>query len=406
DWTTVNSKYTHADIHFMRYYNGVLYAGTDGGVYKSSNNGNTFSDLTKNMSISQFYKVSVSKKNSNKMAGGLQDNGGFAYATNTWHNYHGGDGMDAASDPNNENTFYGFIQYGSALTKTTDGGLTSTTIAGAPSQETGTNDSGGNWVTPLVANKTSEIYAGYRQLYKLENNSWSQVSTHSFGDDLEVIEIDPSNANNIFVSKGLHLYISNNKGATFKTHIASKTGLSGSFISSIEVHNSNSNIVWITTSGANPQFPSSGHTGGGVFKSIDGGLTYTNITSGLPGESKFVVRHHPFTTNNSIYVGTALGVYHRNDNTNAWEVFSTNLPNVAVTDLEINPYDNKITAATYGRSVWQSPIPTITLPAKEIDLIKIASPNNSVTCGAINPKLSVANNGQNNITSLIVKYSL
>ncbi len=406
DWANQTASYTHADIHFMRYYNGVLYAGTDGGIYKSTNNGTSFSDLTKNMSISQFYKISVAKKNSNKMAGGLQDNGGFSFSNNIWHNYHGGDGMDAASDPNNENTFYGFLQNGAFLTKTTNGGISSIGIASAPGQETGNNDDGGNWVTPLVANKGSEIYAGYSQLYKLENDSWSQVSNHSFGGDIDVIEIDPSNINNIFISKGLRLYISNDKGATFTTRTSSQTGLSGSFISSIEVHNSNSDIVWISTAGANPQFPSSGHTGGGVFKSTDGGLTFTNISSGLPSESKFVVRHHQFSSNNSIYVGTALGVYHRNDDANTWEVFSTNLPNVAVTDLEINSYDNTITAATYGRSVWQSPIPTITLPAKDIDLVKIASPDNSVTCGAITPKLSVVNNGLSTITSLIVEYNV
>ena len=399
DWRTVNSTFTHADIHFMRYYNGVLYAGTDGGIYKSPNNGGSFSDLTKDMSISQFYKVSVSKKNSNKMAGGLQDNGGFSYASNTWHNYHPGDGTDAAADPNNENTFYGFMQNGQTLFKTADGGVTGTTVTSSPSS--------GNWVTPLVANKASEIYSGYNQLFRLENDAWARKSNHSFGGNIEVIEIDPSNNNIIFVSRGRNLYKSIDKGITFTTYPFTQTGLSsGSNISSIEVHNTDSNIVWVTMAGTNPQFPSSGHTNGGVYKSTNGGLNYTNITDNLPNESKLVIRHHIYSPNNSIYVGTALGVYYRDDVTNTWEVFSTNLPNVAVTDLEINHYDNKITASTYGRSIWQSPIPAITLPVKDIDLIKIASPNNSVTCGNISPKLLVVNNGQNTITSFTIKYSV
>ena len=399
NWAVVNSRFTHADIHFMRYFDGVLYVGSDGGVFRSNDNGNTFDDLTKDMSISQFYKVSVSKQNSAKMAGGLQDNGGFSLSNNVWHNYHGGDGMDAASDPNDENTFYGFTQFGGSLTKTTDGGLTSSGVAGSPVS--------GNWVTPLVINKASEVYAGYNQLYKLDGSVWQAVSSASFG-NLEAIEIDPSNNSNIYVSRGSNLYISTDKGVTFTTRTRFQTGITGINISSIEVHNADSNVVWLTTTGnSNLSGPSSGHTGGGVYKSTDGGLTFTDIGAGLPNESKFVVRHHPFTTNNSIYVGTALGVYHLNDDDGSWEVFSTNLPNVAVSDLEINPYDNTITAATYGRSVWQSAIPAISLPAVEADLLKTAPSTTIVGCGGtITPTITVSNNGTTALTSFTVNYNI
>ncbi len=399
DWRTVNSVFTHADIHFIRYFGNNIYVGSDGGIYKSTNNGASFTDLTENLSISQFYKVTVSKQNSNSIAGGLQDNGGFALNSNTWHNYHGGDGMDAAADPRNEGTFYGFSQFGGGLSVTRNGGQTSNFITGGPTQ--------GNWVTPLVVTKSGDVFAGFDQLYKLIDNSWTKISTHNFGDNIEALEIDPSNNNIIHASVGKTLFISSDAGRTFVTRGAFQTGIDGANVSSIEVHNSNSNIVWLTTTGNSNLFgPSSGHTGGRVYKSTDGGLTYTDISSGLPNESKFVVRHHPFSTNNSIYVGTALGVYHRNDDTDAWEVFSTNLPNVSVPDLEINPYDNTITAATYGRSVWQSPIPAVTLPSNDADLIKINSPNNSITCGFINPKISILNNGLDEITSLVINYNV
>jgi len=410
EWFTLDSRYTHADIHFMRYYDGVLYAGTDGGVYKSTDNGNTFTDLTQNLSISQFYKVSVSKQTSNKLAGGLQDNGGFSLSNNTWNNYHGGDGMDAASDPNDENTFYGFLQFGGTLFRTTNGGINGEFIIRAPSAETGEGDSGGNWVTPLVINKAGDLYAGYSKLYRLQNNSWVNVS-ESLGLNLNELEIDPSNNNIIFASRGNLLYKSTDKGATFRILSPSATGITGVRITSIEVHNSNSNIVWVTSSGVDFNSASSGFTGGGIFKSIDGGLTFTNINDGLPNEAKFIVRHHPFTTNNSIYLGTALGVYHRNDDTDTWEVFSTNLPNVAITDLEINPYDNTITAATYGRSVWQSDIPSITLPTVDVDLAKVSASAsdqfNIISCNnKITPSIFVVNNGLNTLTSFVVNYDV
>ena len=307
--------------------------------------------------------------------------------------------MDAASDPSDENVFYGLTQNGGFLTRTSNAGVSGTTITTAPA--------GGNWVTPLVMNKGSELYGGYDQLYRLENGGWSQVSNHGFNGNLEVIEIDPSNNEKIYVGRGLNLYFSDDRGENFVTRSPAQTGLTGNFISSIEVHNSNSDIIWVSTSGFDPQFPSSGQTGGGVYKSIDGGQTFTNITGALPGEAKLVVRHHPFSNNNSIYLGTALGVYHFNDDTNAWEVFSTNLPNVAVTDLEINPYDATITASTYGRSVWQSAIPVISVPENDADLLKITSPSTAgVVCGTALPKISVINNGSQTLTNLTINYNV
>ena len=90
-----DDSYTHSDIHFLRFINGKFFAGTDGGVYVSTDHGSKFTDLGENLVISQFYKISISNQKSNSVIGGTQDNGGFAYNNErTWRNYHGWDGMD------------------------------------------------------------------------------------------------------------------------------------------------------------------------------------------------------------------------------------------------------------------------------------------------------------------------
>ena len=79
NWSSPYSdSYTHADIHFMRFIDGKFFAGTDGGVSVSTNHGAKFTDLTENLAISQFYKISVAQQNSGNIVGGLQDNGGYA----------------------------------------------------------------------------------------------------------------------------------------------------------------------------------------------------------------------------------------------------------------------------------------------------------------------------------------
>ena len=381
-WYNHNAQFTHADIHFLRYFNNVLYAGTDGGIYRSENDGTNFEDLSTNLSISALYTISVSKSTSQKIAGGLQDCGGFAYNENVWNSYHGGDGMGSAIDPAIDDHYYGFTQYGGNLYLNTAGGNTNSTfITGSP--ETG------EWVTPLQFNKNSELYAGYSQLYNLENGAWNQLSTHEFNGNLDHIEISPVRSNVIYVAQENVLFKSIDKGVSF-TQILNSNGR----IISIEAHNTSLNTIWVVNSSE-------------VLKSTDGGLTFSNITNNLPSESKRVIKHQPYSENNSLYLGTSLGVYYLDDLSETWSSFSGSLPNVAVTDLEINTEDSIITASTYGRGVWQSPIPVASKPTADIELYGVLSTSPNYTCDPENTMLlKVYNNGTNTVTALDIVYTL
>ena len=384
-------SFTHADIHFLRFIDGKFFAGTDGGIYVSTNEGVNFTDLTERLSISQFYKISASVQNSSVMAGGLQDNGGFAFNGTSWTNYHGGDGMEGTVSPINENVHYGFTQYGGSLTRTSNKGASRDLSLGAPNAETGSNDSGGEWVTPMALNNAGEVYAGFKELYKLEGSSWTKLSSENFSDDLDHIEIDPNNNNNIYVSQSNRLYKSTNEGVSF-----SQLSFSHGTINAIEISNLDSNIAWIAVSS-------------GVYKTTNLNTstpTFVNLTSNLPSENKLTIKHHLRSGNNTIYLGTTLGVYSYNDTSNTWEVFDNNLPNVAVRDLEINEKDSKLYAGTYGRGVFITNIPRI-IPPVDVSLVSINSPN-GITCSDsdISPVLNVKNEGANPLTSVTINYTL
>ncbi|RXR19122.1 T9SS type A sorting domain-containing protein [Flavobacterium amnicola] len=346
-WNSVTPSYTHADIHILRFFGNKLYCGSDGGIYVSTNGGTNFTDLTKTIQNQIVYKLAVAKQTSTKIMTGHQDNGCHAYINNNqWKRIQGGDGMDVAIDPNNQNTLYGFIQYGGSLYKNTTGGISNSSfICSAPAGETGTNDSGGNWVTPMAINSLGELYAGYTQLYKLVSNAWVQQNVTSFGTgDVELVEIDPSNDNIMYVINGSQIYKSTDKGINFTLIYTASSA-----VTSLCVHSTLSNVVYITTSG----------TSGQALKSTDGGATFTNIASGLPSIGKFCIKHQALNSSNPLYVGTNLGVYYIDDTMSTWQAFETNLPNVKVTDLDINYVDNNITAATFGRGIWQSPLPAL-----------------------------------------------
>ncbi|SEL96261.1 Por secretion system C-terminal sorting domain-containing protein [Aquimarina amphilecti] len=373
------ATYTHADIHMIRDINGIIFFGTDGGIYRSTN-GTSTEDLTEGLAIGQFYRIAVSPQTSSNMVGGLQDNGGYAYSDNNWKNYYGADGMDTAIDPNNPNKYYGFIQNGGGLYFSNDAGATLGGSIGAPASESG------NWITPLKMSKEGELYAGYVSLYRLESGSFNKIS-QPFSSSLDGIEIDPLNTDIIYTFVGGQLYKSEDRGVNF-TNVETFTS---SFITSVAVNSTNNDIIYLTTSN-------------GVYKSMNGGVDFENISFNLPGDAKLVVKHQAFHPDNPIYLGTSLGVYRLDDTSNTWETFLINLPNVAVRDIEINENDGNITAATYGRGVWRSDIPVVSV-ASDLQLESVRVDNNSqIVCSSVSPKVIVKNNGTDAVTSFNIEF--
>lgn len=87
-----------------------------------------------------------------------------------------------------------------------------------------------------------------------------------------------------------------------------------------------------------------------LFKTADGGRTWTAIQSGIPDdEYTRVVREDPEVAG-LLYAGTERGVYVSTDAGEHWERLRLNMPVVPVHDLEVRGAD--LVAASHGRSFW------------------------------------------------------
>jgi hypothetical protein len=420
EWFTNDDSYTHADIHTLKFFNSTLFTGTDGGIYTSENSGSTFTDKTNGMAIGQFYKLTVSSKDATKMIGGLQDNGGQVLNQGSWNNYHGGDGMDNAIDPNNDNIVYGFTQNGGSLNISSDSGQSIGSI-GRPRDANG-NLISGNWITPLAIGSDGSVYGGYDGVYKLVGNSWEKISTNNIGGTaqgnvLEDLIVDPTNPDVLYAAEGTFVYRSNDGGATFSTF------LNADFpVSDIAVDTDDGSAVYVITSlrvgiRQSTQLSSTERKVWKVPVSENGDAgREIDITFDLPEDQAFfAIVHQGRHTDNPIYVGTNLGVYRIDDaiieaaeangTTPEWEPYFEGLPNTAVSDLEITLDDELITASTYGRGVWQSPIP-VQVPDVDVRLLSLSPPNGAVLCGSFTPQITVENNGINPITTVRIEYSI
>jgi hypothetical protein len=87
-----------------------------------------------------------------------------------------------------------------------------------------------------------------------------------------------------------------------------------------------------------------------LFKTKDGGRTWTAISEGLPSdEYTRVIREDPEVPG-LLYAGTERGAYVSFDDGAHWQPLKLNMPLVPVHDLQVKGTD--LVAATHGRSFW------------------------------------------------------
>ena len=101
--------------------------------------------------------------------------------------------------------------------------------------------------------------------------------------------------------------------------------------------------------------PAIGH----LFMTEDRGATFQPLHGNgtgfdLPNVGINVVRYDPADpSNNTLFVGTELGVYRTIDGGNTWHRYGVGLPLVSVTDIFISQGSTMMRVATYGRGVWE-----------------------------------------------------
>ena len=344
-----NKPYVHADVHDIQFLPGsgtTIFSANDGGFFKTTNSGGSWSDLSSNLAIAQQYRFSLSTSSASMILAGHQDNGTNRTTNLTaWTEVGGGDGMDCFIDRTNNNRQISSVYYGD-YSRTLTGGATFADITDPAGQ--------GEWVSPIHQDPVDAniAYTGGRAaLYKSSNIwatsvTWTTMGTPPGNGSITEFAIAPSNNQVIYSLKDGSGGVSKstNGGTSFTSCANPTTAASPSWVA---VSNTDPNVVFVVYSGYSASNK--------VFKSTNGGTSWTNISSGLPNVPvNCIVYHNGAAGGDGIYIGTDVGVYYRDNGTNAWIDFSSGLPNCAVTDLEIYYATNRLRAATFGRGTWDS----------------------------------------------------
>ena len=381
----------HSDHHAMWIdpKNGDhILLGNDGGVDMTNDSGRTW-DFINNIPLAQFYEIAYDMQKPYHLCGGLQDNYTWCgpsanhdtsgIGNDEWINVNGGDGFHARIDPTDPNIIY---------VESQDGGLnrrdlrTGESKSIRPQEDTELSPRYRfQWNSPLIISphNASTIYYGGNHLFKSidHGDTWVRL-----GEDLtskqdrdkqtilgKVIDNNTLSRNDGVVDwpcitaiaespvkEGVlwagtddgYLQMSRDGGKTWSNVYSHLPGSpKGGYISRIEPSYKEEGTVYVTIDN---------HRGSDfavyIYKTSNFGDSWTRISNGIPPEAGtvHVIREDPAAPN-LLFAGTEFGLYVSFNRGQSWEKMKNGLPPTPVFDLQIHPRDHDLILATHGRSL-------------------------------------------------------
>lgn len=340
--------YIHPDVHDVKYHptSGWLYAATDGGMFRSNDDGVTWTDISPGIATTQFYKGAGFEGNVNLFLGGAQDNG-VMYRPNATSNFRFilcCDGFESVFYPNDASKAYSAMNT-SVFRLNLNGGGTdiSPWVNGKWFINVATHPSDGNI-----------LYVGADSICRSDNQGVNYPSRVAINGAWAMATC-PSNVNRVFAAGGNtpwagtgNIRRSNDQGANWTNINGTTFAPTNLKVTGIGVRPTSSDFVWATIGGfsaGNKVFRTSNATGSPP--------TWTNVSGSLPNVPVNCVA---VDDNNNAYIGTDIGVFYRGAGMSDWIPFFNYLPRTPVSALILNQTEGVIKAVTFGHGVWQSPV--------------------------------------------------
>lgn len=207
-----------------------------------------------------------------------------------------------------------------------------------------------NSITSIgTTNNPSVMYAGAygTGIYKSLNggNWWNLTDSSVINHNVRTIAVHPNNSNTVYAGTGNGVYKSVNGGTVWT---ATNTGIpSGTSIRSMAIDISNPNTLYVGTDSSY------------LFKTIDGGSTWSHITNanGFLTQDIFIrCITVDNLSSNIVYAGSDSGrVYKSTTGGSSWSLLSKISTVFSVRSIDLSPNNrNVVFAATFGSGIYVS----------------------------------------------------
>ena len=393
-----DNRSAHADHHaivsdpgFNGTTNRKVYFGNDGGIYRTDdvttvgNNAsapyiNGWVNLNNGYAVTQFY-YGAGHLRTDTLMGGTQDNGTLRYTPNQgvddWNAVWGGDGGDMAADPTDAQVWYGEYVYLQIFRDTSGGASASLAddyICGrywdgtqwtwkpVPFTIPDAQNSQAQFIAPfeLDPNDANRLLGGAMALWRTNDAktpnsktppggpSWASIKppigNNVRSDSITSIAIADGNSDIVLVGHANgDIYRSTNATASSPTWQQIDTNGIGAnrHCLALTIDPDDHNIIYAAFGG---------YQANNLWRTSDGGQTWTNISNGLPSAPIRDVSLHP-QRSSWVYLATEFGVFASEDSGTTWSPTNEGPANVACRDLFW--MGSKLVCVTHGRGMFE-----------------------------------------------------
>lgn len=387
----------HPDNHCFTFdptSHSTIYAGTDGGIYMSTNSGTSWSDtINRGPCITQYEMIDQHPTSEAVVIGGTQDNGTEQYRNSpVFYHSDDGDGGFVGIDQNQPRNML-HTYYSRSLARSTQagrfglwfdasGGLAGNPLFYPPFALDQTNPNNIAYGTDRICLDSSQGTGGWSTIVSLP------------GITQRVSAICYVNSNLIYAGTSTgQLYKLVKSGTTWSATAIHAAPLPSRWIWDIATRPGSVNTIIVGVAGFG-----TGHVWRGTVPAT-GAATWTNISGTGGGQlpnipvNSLVV--DPLAAD-TIYVGSDIGVFRTTNGGMAWMPFTQGLPNCAIYDLKLHNATRLLRAGTHGRGLWEKKLDVTSIPDVNIfvrdDLMesgRAAASSSGTTAGFEDPLQNV-----------------
>jgi photosystem II stability/assembly factor-like uncharacterized protein len=391
-FSRMQEKYKHSDNHAIAFRKDdpdYLLVGTDGGLYESFDQAETWKFIP-NLPVTQYYKVAVDDKEPfYTIYGGTQDNNTHAGPSRTdnphgirnadWAITIGGDGHQPAVEPGNPDIIYSQSQEGylNRVDRTTG-----EIVFIQPQPGEGEGFERFNWDAPILVSphQPTRLFFASHRVWKSEDrgDSWIPISG-DLTQDQERMEL-PVNGKTWSWDAGWDLYamstyntitslsespvkegliyagtddgliqLTENGGESWKSiEVSELPGVPATaFVNDIKADLFDESTVYVALD--NHKF---GDYRPYLYVSNNKGKTWRSLSETLPGKNLVwrVVQDH--VKPELLFLATEYGIFVSLDAGKNWSKMQGGLPTISFRDLAIQRRENDLVAASFGRGFF------------------------------------------------------
>ncbi len=344
-----------------------IIVGNDGGLYISYDKAESWFRYN-NIPVGEFYFVRTDNATPYNIYGGTQDNSAVMgparplkkNSPDNWQYvwidpWSGGDGIVTAPDPEDPTTVYFESQNGHLSRKNM---LTGESVFIKPGMPEGSKgEFFTEWLTPYFVSKYNHttLYYGANHLFRSLNrgDSWEIISPNLAesgdvsrnGGGLTAIKESPLKKGVIYAGTAMGaVWLTKDDGLSW-TEISN--GLPSKYVKSFATSAFSESRVYVCLSGIREDdFTPM------VYLSDDWGRSWKSISTDLPESPVNVILEDP-EFEDILYTGTFNGILISDNRGKSWSALGTGVPNSFVADMTIMEREKDLIAATHGRGIFK-----------------------------------------------------